>query len=337
MTGFLKADYTTDNRAMTTIPARREDEAIRETADAVLMVEPAAFAYNGETADTNRFQSAGSVADAARIARAEWGQLADALEAAGVRVCRVPDTASPVKPDAVFPNNWVSFHPDGTVVLYSMQAASRRPERREPVIASVERDLGFRVTRRIDLSGNETTGRFLEGTGSLVLDPVARVAYACRSPRTDPDLAAEWAGVMGYGLELFDAATPDGTPVYHTNVLLWIGSRAAGIGSSWIAARDRMRVLERLQATGRILIDLSPVELLGFAGNALELRRAGTTETVLAMSTTAAAALTPANRERIHASCARVVVAAVPTIERLGGGSVRCMLAEVPIRYQTSQ
>ena len=311
-----------------------------QIAPAVLMVEPAAFAYNLETAATNRFQSAAPIDRAGTRARSEWRGLAEALEAAGVRVCRVADTAIPAKPDAVFPNNWVSFHDDGTVVLYPMQASNRRLERRDAVVEAVERDLAFRTTRRVDLTHHEAAGRFLEGTGSLVLDHVARVAYACRSPRTDPAVAAEWAAAMGYALTLFDAATPDGTPVYHTNVLLWIGTDLAGVGAGWIAAADRDRVLAQLAATGRDIVELGTAELLAFAGNALELRTAGSgtagghapmrSGSVIALSATAVAALSDANRARLEGGVDRLIVAEIPTIERLGGGSVRCMLAEVP-------
>ena len=156
------------------------------------MVRPKHFGFNAETAATNRFQHAGGAAETASQARQEFDAFAAALAGEGVTVC-VAEDSDPPKPDAVFPNNWVSFHADGTVVLYPMQAASRRAERRTAIIEQVARDTGFQVRRTVDLTRHEEQGRFLEGTGSLVLDHVARVAYVCRSPRTDETVAREWA------------------------------------------------------------------------------------------------------------------------------------------------
>ena len=174
------------------------------------MVRPAHFGFNVQTAPSNRFQrepqhepQAGASAQAGR---AESAALAQALESAGVRICTVEDTAPPIKPDAVFPNNWVSFHDDGTIVLYPMQAANRRLERRLEVLAAVEHELHFRCRHLLDLSHEEEAGRYLEGTGSLVLDHLERVAYACRSPRTDESLVREWARALRYEAEVFDAA-----------------------------------------------------------------------------------------------------------------------------------
>jgi hypothetical protein len=235
------------------------------------MVEPAAFGFNAETALTNRFQQQPAIAgtSAAATARAEFATLVEGLRAAGIGVCVVQDTPTPVKPDAVFPNNWVSFHQDGTVVLYPMQTSSRRPERREAVIDSVKQQLGFVESRRLDLSAAELEGRFLEGTGSLVLDHQARIAYACRSPRTNEGLLREWAQLMGYEPFVFDAATRDGAAVYHTNVLLWIGARIAGAGLEWVAAHQREALHERLLTSGKQVLPLDDAQLHAFAGNML--------------------------------------------------------------------
>ena len=150
--------------------------------------------------------------------------------------CVVDDTSEPAKPDAVFPNNWVSFHRDGTIVLYPMLAPNRRAERRMEIVAAVEQRLGFRRTRLLDLSSHEQQGRMLEGTGSLVLDHVHRIAYACRSARTDESLVREWSALMNYEPLLFDALGAGGAPIYHTNVMLSIGSHWA-----WCAPRRSMR------------------------------------------------------------------------------------------------
>lgn len=299
----------------------------------VLMVEPAAFGYNAETAGSNRFQrDAGISADtAAAAARAESAALAQALRAAGIRVAVAPDSIDPARPDAVFPNNWVSFHADGTVVLYPMFNPSRRAERRESVIDCVKAQLGFVETRRIDLTGEERRGRFLEGTGSLVLDHRQRVAYAVPSPRTDASLVREWARLMDYEPVLFDAATPDGVPVYHTNVVLWIGGQVAGAGLDWVAAAQRTTLRERLAAGQRAVMALDGTQLHAFAGNMLELVNAQG-EVHVAMSASASACLQPGQHALLRDHGIGSVVAAIPVIETLGGGSVRCMLAEVPAR-----
>lgn len=295
------------------------------------MVDPVSFGFNAETAVTNLFQHVDvDVADVASAARAEAAQLAGALRAAGIAVAVAPDTAEPPKPDAVFPNNWVSFHADGSVVLYPMLSPLRRAERREAVIDCVKSQLGFVERRRIDLSGEEKHGRFLEGTGSLVLDHQQRLAFACRSPRTDESLVREWSRQMDYEPVLFDAATPDGIPVYHTNVVLWIGQDVAGAGLEWVPAAQRENLRSRLAAGGRRkVLELGGAQLLRFAGNMLELGDARRRRH-LVMSAAAADSLSPPQRAQLQEAGAIPLVAKVPTIERLGGGSVRCMLAEVP-------
>lgn len=300
----------------------------------LLMISPAAFAFNAETAATNRFQQAAASGDweAASRARTEVAAAAEALRAAGANVCLAQDAPHPVKPDAVFPNNWVSFHEDGTVVIYPLLSPVRRLERREDVIAQAKRDLRFVEKRRLDLSGEERSGRFLEGTGSLVLDRAARIAYACRSPRTDEALVREWARQMDYEAVVFDARSPDGAPVYHTNVLMWIGEHVAGIGLGWIdpSGRDAvaMQLMRRHDGTKRGLLTLDTPALYSFAGNMLEVPVQG--RRLLAMSSTAFSSLGTAQKQQLAAAGSTPVVVPLPTIESLGGGSMRCMLAEVP-------
>ena len=298
------------------------------------MVRPHAFDYNPETARTNAFQArpAPAAEDAAALARQEFEQLARALMSEGVTVCAVEDSPLPAKPDAVFPNNWVSFHEDGTLVLYPLQSASRRFERRPEVIETAVRELRFKVSHLLDLTWYEEEGKYLEGTGSLVLDNVARAAYACLSPRTHPEVVAEWAQALGYEPVIFSAADRAGVPLYHTNVLMWIGARAVVIGAAAIAPGDRARVLDHLASSGREIIEIGHDEIAQFAGNMLEL---GTWDEalgdsrVLVMSDTARRALDPNAYARLSGCTDAVLAVPVPTIERLGGGSVRCMLAEV--------
>lgn len=306
----------------------------QQCASAVLMIRPAAFDYNPETAATNRLQRRprGAASQAREAARAELQNLVQGLESEGIRACVAEDTPEPPKPDAVFPNNWVSFHADGTVVLYPMQAESRRRERRREVIDQVERELGFEVRRVVDLTHHEIGGRFLEGTGSLVLDHVNRTAYACHSPRTHPQVLDEWSRALGYEPVVFDAGDRNGVPLYHTNVLMCIGARAAIVGAEAIVPRDRQRVLDRLEATGREIIEIGQDAVARFAGNVLELAtwdEALGDCAVLVMSASAREALGPETFARLSACTDTVLVAPVPTIETLGGGSVRCMLAEV--------
>jgi hypothetical protein len=302
---------------------------------AILMVRPRHFGFNAETASTNAFQQAGGSDAVGTQALAEFDALAAALAAEGVAVCVAQDSDEPRKPDAVFPNNWVSFHADGTVVLYPMQAVSRRAERRESVIETVARETGFQVRRTLDLTHHEKDGRFLEGTGSLVLDHVGRVAYACRSPRTDADVAREWAAAFGYSLELFTATDARGTPIYHTNVLMSVGSRAAVVAHDNIAPADRERVAERLHASGRDVVAITDAEMNAFAGNMLEVgswdEHLGDFR-ILVMSRAARRALEPAKYARLAAAVDSVIAAPIDVIERHGGGSVRCMLAEVFLR-----
>lgn len=298
------------------------------------MVRPASFGYNPETAASNKFQRQPETAEGGEgaAARREFEGLAAALINEGVRVCVMDDTADPPKPDAVFPNNWVSFHEDGTVVLYPMQAASRRRERRREVIDGVAARLGFKVSRVVDLTSHEEQGQYLEGTGSLVLDHIERTVYACVSPRTHPEVVQEWARELGYESIVFSAVDRAGVPLYHTNVLMCVGGRAAVVGTEAIVASDRGRVLERLRASGREIVELGQGEIERFGGNMLEL---GTWDEalgdyrVLVMSETARHALSAEAFSRLSACTDEVLAVPIPTIERLGGGSVRCMLAEV--------
>jgi hypothetical protein len=320
-------------------PAEPRSGRGQQCADAVLMIEPRSFGYNPDTARTNTFQRPGkdsAAPDDAAAARAqalaEFGRLRQALESEGVEVCAVSDTADPVKPDAVFPNNWLSFHEDGTLVLYPMESVTRRPERRQEVIDAVIARLDFKVAHLLDLTHFEGEGLFLEGTGSLVLDHAGRVAYACASSRTHPALVAEWARELDYEPVVFQAADRAGVPLYHTNVLMCIGERVAVIGSEAIAAGDRQRVLERLRESGRETLEIGHEQIAQFAGNMLELAtwdEALGDSRVLVMSEAARRSLSNEQYAWLSGCTDAVLAVPIPTIERLGGGSVRCMLAEV--------
>jgi hypothetical protein len=292
------------------------------------MVRPSRFGANPETAGSNRFQQSGTTAgDAAAAALREFDGLVDRLRAAGVEVHVAEDTPEPPKPDACFPNNWVTFHADGSVVLYPMMAASRRAERREEPIGQLRR-AGFHVARTVDLSPFEASGEFLEGTGSLVLDRCHRTAYACRSPRTTSAALAGFSAELGYRVVAFDAFGPDGIPAYHTNVLMAIGEHFAVVCAAAIPdSRERAAMLRELESTGHQPVEIGVSEMNGFAGNMLALRSAGG-GALIAMSDAAWQALAPETRRRLE-RLGSIVTAPIPTIERLGGGSVRCMIAEI--------
>jgi hypothetical protein len=302
--------------------------------DAVFLVRPCRFGFNPETAESNRMQrlSPHSNQTLQQAADAEFLALQATLEAAGVRCCVIDDESPPTRPDAIFPNNWISFHDDGTVVLYPMLAPSRRLERRPEIIPTICRELGFEEKRRLDLSDFEQQGLYLEGTGSLVLDHAQRLAFACRSPRTADVLVQRWSQSMKHEPVLFDATDEKGQPYYHTNVMLWIGTHCAMVCAEAIAPAQRDAVRARL-AVNRALIEIDWDAVNRFAGNMLELAgraEGGQLRSLLLMSETAAQVLTPPQRQQLASRYDQLLIVAVPTIEAVGGGSVRCMVAEVP-------
>ena len=296
----------------------------------VLMIRPAGFESNPLTAASNRFQSESAVSSEEQHAAAlrEFDALAALLRDAGVEVIVIEDTAEPHTPDAIFPNNWISTHADGRVVLYPMEAENRRTERRFDIVEHLTDACGRQVSEIVDLSGHEAEGRYLEGTGSMVLDRTNRVAYACISTRTHLDPLGDFAQRMDYDVVAFDAVDSSGVPIYHTNVMMSVGDRLAIICDEAIPrSEQREAVLARLRATGHEIVHLSYAQLHAFAGNMLELRNTDG-ERLLAMSQQAYDSLTK-QQKQVLADDARIVSAAIDTIESSAGGSVRCMLAEV--------
>ena len=306
------------------------NRAESQLASAVLMIRPARFESNPHTAQSNRFQGKLDLPAEDQQARAEkeFAGLRNALESAGVRVIAVDDTTEPHTPDAIFPNNWVSFHADGSVVLYPMEAPNRRTERRADVIDYLGNDCGFAVSNVIDLSHHEDNGHFLEGTGSLVLDRTNRVAYACMSSRTHLDVLGDFSQRLDYDLVAFDAEDRNGDPIYHTNVMMAVGEKVAIVCTEAIV-RDEQRdaVVDSLKSTGHELIDIEFAQMEAFAGNMLQLRTADGT-TVMAMSDQARRVLNDAQVAAIEAHSV-IVSAPIDNIEASAGGSVRCMLAEI--------
>ena len=301
-------------------------EAARLKPQVVLMVEPLGFRSNPETLADNAFQrgvTAESPQAIEQAAREEFTRLREALESHGVAVEWHPGTDSREAPDAVFPNNWFSTHDEETLVLYPMRAASRRIERRADIVEA----LRVAYPRVVDLTPYEEDGRFLEGTGSLVIDDAARIVYAGVSPRTDPGLAEEWGRRMGYDPLVFHTADDRGQPVYHTNVLLALGTGWAVVCSETIEPQDRGEILAALAETGHGAIEISREQMEAFCGNVLELE-GGPGERLVVMSDRAYHAFTDEQRAAL-ASRGALVHVDLTTIETHGGGSARCMLAEL--------
>ncbi len=286
------------------------------------------------TAESNVFQdgSGATPEEQQQAAEQEFDALVEALRGAGISVLVEDDTLEPHTPDSIFPNNWVSFHGDGRVVLYPMEAVNRRTERRVDIIERLVSEFGFQVTDVLDLSEHEAVGHYLEGTGSMVLDRRNRVAYACLSSRTQLDPLCDFAQRMDYDVVSFDAVDRNGIPIYHTNVLMNVGEALAVICAEAIVREDqREAVLARLRDTGHDVVTLSFDQLEAFAGNMLELRNKDG-ERVLAMSSQAWDSLSAVQREVLRAN-ARIVRSPIENIESSAGGSVRCMLAEVHLPH----
>jgi hypothetical protein len=297
----------------------------RQTSNAVLLVRPASFGFNPETAASNAFASAADEHAASEVLK-EFDAVAERLEGAGVEVVVLEDTPDPAKPDAIFPNNWVSFHADGTMVLYPMESSSRQREREPERLVGLLEQHGFAVQRTIDLSHHERHGRFLEGTGSLILDRPERRAFANLSPRTDPHVIADFDDRLDYTTFLFDARDRSGRPIYHTNVLLSLGTRFAILCEEVVAQEYRPVLLDEIEASGRTIITVDFEQMKSFACNVIELE--GRDGPAIAISAAAKGSLRPDKLKRLE-SFGELLDVAIPTIERVGGGSIRCMIADI--------
>ncbi|MDX1909945.1 MAG: arginine deiminase-related protein [Saprospiraceae bacterium] len=301
-----------------------------QTTPHILMVRPANFAFNEETAANNAFQSRDGKMSAAEMrARAmeEFDGMVAQLREAGVQVIVAEDSAEPVKPDAVFPNNWVTFHQDGTIVTYPMFAPTRRLERSEAIIANVL-NRGFSSTRRLHFESNEARARYLEGTGSIIFDHPHRLAYACLSPRTDAALLDELCAAIGYESVVFHSVDAQGQDVYHTNVMMALGETFVVICLDSVRdATERNMLEERFAATGKEIVAISLAQMNSFAGNMLQVRNTAG-QTILVMSSTAYRSLTPEQIQTLEKHT-QLLHAPIETIETYGGGSARCMMAEV--------
>ncbi|PTQ93578.1 hypothetical protein C8P68_10840 [Mucilaginibacter yixingensis] len=295
----------------------------------LLMIRPVAFGYNEQTAESNAFQIKDTAQqDAQEQALKEFDRFVKILRDNGINVLVIEDTVTPHTPDSIFPNNWISFHETGDIFLYPMQAENRRLERREDVISTLEDT--FKVRHVIDLSRFEKQGKYLEGTGSMVFDRENKVAYACLSPRTDQDVLDRFCEESFYTAVTFHAADQNGQAIYHTNVMMCIASKYAVICLDSIADNmERLTVISSLEMSGKSIVNISYDQMNHFAGNMLEVFNAQG-ESLLVMSGSAHASLDEKQISTLE-KYSRIIHSDIPVIERNGGGSVRCMMAEVAL------
>ena len=304
-----------------------QSAAHAQSTGSVLMIRPVRFYPNPETAADNAFQRDANrdLHALALVARNEFDAAVQTLRTAGVNVHVFEDTAEPEKPDAVFPNNWISTHHDGRIALFPMYSALRRRERRQDIIEELRKE--YRVTKVIDYSRFENEGCSLEGTGSLVLDHVNKIAYVSLSNRSNPKVIRRFADDFSYEPVTFTSIGPNGQPIYHTNVLMCVGTHFAMIGLEMIPNKtERQQVQARLEQTGKEIVELSADQIANFGGNAIELHNKRG-ERLLALSSRSARALNEEQHETLS-RYARLVSLELPTIE-LGGGSARCMIATI--------
>lgn len=305
----------------------------KQTTSNILMIRPVNFSFNAETAVNNAFQVQGQDAGAQEKARKEFDDFVDRLRHHKIIVTVVDDTPFPYTPDSIFPNNWVSFHEDGTVVLYPMFAVNRRAERKHHVLDTLFTK--FEHGRKVDLTGGEARAQFLEGTGSMVLDREHRIAYACLSPRTEPGLLETFANELGYTPVSFYARDQHGQEIYHTNVMMCVADRYVVICLDSITdPAERSLVENQIRATGKEIISISLDQMNHFAGNMLQVENSSGQQ-FLVMSSQAFHSLTPGQVASLEAYNP-IIHSDLTTIETNGGGSARCMMAEIFLPEKSS-
>jgi hypothetical protein len=292
----------------------------------LLMIRPVNFSFNAETAVNNAFQVKGFETDAQEKATFEFDAFVDVLRNAGVDVTVVNDTPEPYTPDSIFPNNWISFHEDGKIVFYPMYAANRRLERKESVLNEIQNK--FQVKETIDLSPFEKENLFLEGTGSMVLDRGNKIAYACLSPRTDKELLEKFCKIADYQPIVFNAIDEKNQPIYHTNVLMCVADKYVVICMNAIVSQEEKNLVGKsIIASGKIIVEISFDQMNHFAGNMLQLQN-NKAENLLVMSSQAHQSLSETQKELLL-KYNPILHSSLNTIEINGGGSARCMMAEI--------
>lgn len=301
-----------------------------QTANTVLMVEPVAFGYNSQTAENNYFQVEQKDVNIQSKALQEFNSFAEKLRSKGINVITVKDTLVPHSPDSIFPNNWVSFHSDGKVVLYPMFAPNRRVERRLDILETIKNE-GFFIEEIDDLSHFENNDKFLEGTGSMIFDHDHKIAYGSVSLRLNEELFRQFCAKFGFTPVVFHSyqnADDERLPIYHTNVMMCVADKFVVICLECIDDElEREKVQEIIKSSEKEIIEISEDQMQQFAGNMLQVQN-DEGEKFLVMSESAYRSLTPEQISAIEKHC-EIIYSDLSTIETNGGGSARCMLAEV--------
>lgn len=302
---------------------------IQQTTSNILMIRPSNFGFNEETAVNNSFQTKDQTLNAEEVkqqAMKEFDNFVAKMRGEGINVMVMEDTTDPIKPDAVFPNNWVTFHQDGMVITYPMYSEIRRKERRQDIIEKLKEN--FKVEGTFQMEKFEAENRFLEGTGSMILDRVNKICYACTSPRTEEGLLDLFCELGHYQKAAFQSVDANGDDIYHTNVMMALGEDFVVIGLDTIKDEGQKKMLlDLFEKTNKAVIDISFDQILKFAGNMLQVRNeAG--QTYLVMSQQAYKSLTEEQIKEIEMRT-KILHSPIETIETLGGGSARCMMAEV--------
>ena len=301
----------------------------QQTTSNLLMVRPASFMFNSETAGSNAFQVNDTSLSSDEIqakAVIEFDNFVQLLRENDIAVLVSEDTKDPIKNDAIFPNNWNTTHDDGTLVLFPMSSPSRKFERSALLLEELEKI--FDVKKTVHLEHYEDSGQFLEGTGSMVLDRVHKICYACFSNRTNPVILKEWCNIMQYKPICFNAVDGNGQPIYHTNVLMALGETFVIICLDTISDKQELSdILQHFEGTQKEVISISIAQMLKFAGNMLQVKNKDQ-QKFLVMSNQAFESLNPDQVEQIerHSS---ILHPDIKTIETYGGGSARCMMAEI--------
>jgi hypothetical protein len=297
-----------------------------QTTSKVLMIRPLHFVYNAETAVNNSFQVKGDQENLTVKAVQEFDKFVNALQNQGIDVTVVEDSPDPHTPDAIFPNNWISFHPSGIYCLYPMFAPNRRKERKAEVISIIQKK--FHYDHLVDFTSYESENLFLEGTGSMVLDREKQLAYACLSPRTNEVVLKDFCNKLNYQAVMFHAVDESGQAVYHTNVMMCVADRYVVICLDSITdSSEKKYVEETILRSGKELIRINSSQMNQFAGNMLQLENERK-EKILVMSSAAWNALLPAQMEKLT-KYNSILHSSLREIETNGGGSARCMIAEI--------
>lgn len=297
-----------------------------QTTDQLLMIRPVDFKYNVQTAGNNKFQQDAAQKDVQEQALIEFDDFANLLKANEVNVIIIDDTLKPETPDSIFPNNWISFHQTGEVFLYPMFSENRRLERRDDIIFTLQDT--FKISKVNDLSFYEAENIYLEGTGSMVLDRENRIAYACLSLRTNQKVLEDFCSKSGYTAITFHATDGEGFPIYHTNVMMCVGNQFAVVCLETIKDIDERKKLSKsLHSNGKEIIEITLDQMNHFAGNMLQVKNKESRH-LLVMSEQAYLSLT---KKQVNAleKYSEIIYSPLNTIEKNGGGSARCMLAEI--------